>query len=166
MGGGLGEESVTRYFYENLAKRFNNIKFIKNEAVSDFFTDIDMWEDYFAYLEKYHQASVVDTNFNELRNLYKKLGANYVININSDPGFIPRYPSHFSVYIQAQIWDLGSGKLVWEGFVQGQDVVSSAEDTERVKAKMVNWVSKRMANEMGRGRSPLVNKQSVSAGGR
>jgi hypothetical protein len=158
MGGGLGEESVTKYFYENLVKRFNNIKFINDEEASDFFTEIDMWEDYFVCLEKYSQASVVKANFNELKRLYQKLGTNLIINVNSDYSSILRYPHNFVIFIHAQIWDLSSGKLVWEGFGQGEEVVMSADDIERVRNKMANRVSKRMADEMGRGHNPLVDK--------
>ncbi len=151
VGGGLGEEVVTKYFYENIAKKFNNIKFISAAQASDLFTDVDLWEDYFAYLEKYHQAAVADKNFDELRGLYQKLGAGYIININSDYPIIPKYPGVFETNIQVQIWDINSGKKIWEGFGRGRDMIFSADDVESVKQKLVDWVCRRMAEEMAGG---------------
>ncbi len=161
MGGGLGEEVVTKYFYENLADRYKNIKFISNEEVSDFFTDLDMWDDYFEYLTRYHQSAVADTNFDELKGLYQKLKADYIININSDYIPIPRYPTMFEVNIQAQIWDIDSAKMIWEGLVQGRDMVISEEEEVRIKEKMVDWACKHIAGEMGRERDskePALNR--------
>lgn len=150
MGGGLGEEVVTKYFYKNLIKRYKNIKFIPNDEVSDFFTNLDMWDDYFTYLVKYHKSAVADTNFDELRGLYQKLEANYIININSDYIPIPRYPSMFEVNVQAQIWDINSGKMVWEAFVLGRDMVVSEEEEAGIREKMVDWACRHIVGEMGR----------------
>jgi hypothetical protein len=148
MGGGLGEEMVTKYIYDNIAAMFLNIKFISSSQASDLFSDMDLWEDYFAYLDRYHQSSVAKTNFDELKELYQKLGASYIININSDYTPINKYPGVFETNIQIQIWDINSGKKVWEGFCLGQDIVYSADTFDAVKQKMVDWACNRIAEEM------------------
>ncbi len=148
LGGGLGEEVATKYFYDNLTNRFENIKFISNAAASDLFTEMDMWEDYFEYLDKYHQHAVAKGNFDELKGLYQKLGASYIININADYTLMNKYPNAFETNIQTQIWDMNSGKKVWEGFGRGQDIVYSADDVDAVKQKMVDWVCRRIAEEL------------------
>jgi hypothetical protein len=157
LGGGLGEERVTKHFYENLARRFTNLKFIGPDEASDLFTDLEIWEDYFEYLIKYQQSSVSAADFDKLKGLYRQLGADYIININSDPAFIPRYPGNFTVFIQVQIWDISNGKMVWEGFGQGEDVVLSAETLERVREKMIDWTCQRLVEEMGHAH-PLADK--------
>ncbi len=147
MGGGLGEETVTNIFYEELTKKFANIKFISNKEASDTFTDMDMWEEYFEYLYKYSLASVTD--FDKLQKLYKKLGAAYIISINSDYAPIPKYPNNLTVYIQVQIWNLSNTKIVWEAFAQGDDVVDNPQYLEDVRNKIVMKLSKRIADELG-----------------
>jgi hypothetical protein len=146
LGGGLGEDNVTKNFYKNLLKELQNITFISTEEASDMFVDKDLWEDYFAYLVKYTRHSITD--FDEVKRLYTQLEANYIININSDYSLIPRYPTNVTVSIQVQMWDVNSGKLVWEGFGQGDCVIPSEEYTDKLKDKMADLVCQRLVKEM------------------
>jgi hypothetical protein len=148
MGGGLGEEFVTKSLYEKLSQRLNPIKIISSQEVSDLLVDLDLWEDYFEYLNRYHQDSIVD--FDELQRLYNPLKVDYIINTNSDFTPIPKYPTSFELYVQIQVWDLKNGKLLWEGFSNGNVVIRAQEETDRLKQKMADRVCRRLAEEMQR----------------
>ena len=51
--------------------------------------------------------------------------------------------------MQIQIWDLNSGKIVWDGFVQGQDLVKSEGDLEGVINKLARLNCQLMTDKLG-----------------
>jgi len=148
MGGGLGEEKVTKHLNQTLKAKFTQVKLITDEEASDLFTQMDLWDDYFNYLVKYYRDSVTD--FDELRSLYGRLGGQYIMSVTADyTSFSPMYPRTFMLFIHVQIWDLVTGKLVWEGRGEGEDVIEAEAWEDEVVTKMIKRVCKRIVQEMG-----------------
>ncbi len=151
MGGGGGDERVAPVLIPIIKERLPEIYLITDDQADSYFTDNDIWDDYFSYVAFYSAKGLVDID--TLVGLYSQLSATIVFAITSDlffTGVEGLYPRNFNTYLSIQVFDMRTRQVIWDGMVEVQDVIESKEETERIVRKNYQKIAQRLLTELTR----------------
>ncbi len=151
MGGGGGDERVAPVLIPVIREKLPQIYLITDDQADSYFTNNDMWDDYFSYVAFYSAKGLVD--FDTLIGLYSQLSATIVFAITSDLFFNAvegMYPRNFNTFLSIQVFDMRTRQVIWDGMVELQEVIESKEETERVVRKSYQKVAERLLTELTR----------------
>ncbi len=155
MGGGLAEERVTKYFNRSMKKYFGKLRVITDEEADRIFDEQDLWDDYLEYLTGYQQSPIID--FEQLRYLYSRLKAKYIISVSADYFVSAMYfPNTLVLQVYVEVWDLNTGEKIWEGKAEGENVIGEEPWMDEVISGTVDLVCQRMVQEMRRDLSTIT----------
>ena len=150
MGGG-GDDRLNAILIQTIKEKLPGIYLITDEQADRYFTEKDMWDDYFSYVSIYDAKGLVEID--ELSNLYSHLQATVIFAITSDFrfwGMEGMYPRNFTTFVSMQIFDLIKREILWDGLAEAQDVIESEEDKDMIAKNVFTKVTKRLLTEITR----------------
>lgn len=151
MGGGGGDERVAPILIPIIKERLPEIYLITDDQADRYFTDNDIWDDYFSYISFYSAKGLVDID--TLVELYSQLSVATIFAITSDlffTGVEGMYPRNFHTFISIQVFDVGTRQVVWDGMVEAQEVIESKEESDKIVKKSYQKIAQRLMTELTR----------------
>jgi hypothetical protein len=151
MGGGGGDDRLNKVLMDTIKKKLPGIYLITDDQADRYFTDNDMWDDYFSYVSLHAARGLVEID--ELINLYSPMQVTTVVSITSDlrfSGMEGLYPRNFNTFASAQIIDLKSRKIIWEGLVESQIVIEFEDEKDEMVKQAFKKVADRLLVEITR----------------
>ncbi|MFQ5645866.1 MAG: hypothetical protein ACE5GM_02965 [bacterium] len=152
MGGGGSEEVVTVYINSAFKKIVKGVTLITDKQADRLFTDMDLWDDYFAFIAPYTRKGITGgEDLADIDRLYSAIKADYIITVTSDYRFHSiggLYPRAFFLYINLQIWDIKNKQKVWGGICNGETKALAAQDENRVTHETADRAAQRVFYEL------------------
>ncbi len=151
MGGGADDDRLSPILVRTIKRKLTDINLFSDKMVDDFFTEKDMWDEYFAYINQYMSRGLV--KIDEMEKLYAKLDITKVILITSDFNFSGAeyiYPKEFNIFVSVQIYDIKKHKIIWDGMINANDFIKSKKDENKTIKRIYHEVAYKLLNEIMR----------------
>lgn len=136
-GGGTDDDHLSNILADTINKNLPQAHLLTDKMVDKYFTEHDMWDEYFSYIALFMARGLVKTE--EMEKLYSKLEVSKTILITSDyhfSGITKLYPKEFNIFVSVQIFDLKTRKIIWDGIVNAHDFIQSKK-VEDESLKMI-----------------------------
>ncbi len=151
MGGGVDDDQLSPLLAKIIKRKLAEVNLFTDKMVDKYFTEHDMWDVYFAYINQYMTRGLV--KIDEMEKLYSKLEISKVILITSDFHFSGAeylYPKEFNVFVSVQMFDLKKRKVIWDGMVNAHDFIRSKKDESKTTRRIYHEVANKLINEIMR----------------
>lgn len=132
-------------------ERMTGVYLINDDLADKFFTEKDMWDDYFSYVSLHASKGLAEVD--ELIELYSMLQVSIALSVTSDfrfSGVEGLYPRNINAFASFQIFDFRNRRIIWDGLVDAQDVVLSKEEEDAVTKKTFKLVADKLISEIMR----------------
>jgi hypothetical protein len=149
MGG--ADYRLKTILVQTIKEKLPEINLITDDQADRYFTDNDIWDDYFSYVSFHAAKGLVEIN--TLIDLYSKLQVTVVFSITSDYRFSAiegMYPRNFNTFVSLQIFNFRNRQIIWEGLIEMQEVIFSEEEEDEMVKKTLKRVSEKLLNEVVR----------------
>jgi hypothetical protein len=151
MGGGGGDDRLNAILVQTIKEKLPGIYLISDDSADKYFTENDMWDDYFSYVSLHAAKGLVEIDI--LIDLYSNMQVTTIFSITSDFRFSAvegMFPRNFNTFVSLQILDLRSKQIIWDGLVDAQEVVESKEEEDETARKTFKKVADRVLAEVMR----------------
>jgi hypothetical protein len=138
-GGGTEDDQLNDILVDSIKIQLPKVHLFTDKMVDKFFTEKDMWEEYFSYITQYMGRGLVKVD--EMEKLYSNLKITKAILVTSDfhfSGVGNIYPKEYNIFLSVQIYDIKKRKIIWDGMVNAHDFIKSKKDEDK-SIKKVYW---------------------------
>jgi hypothetical protein len=149
MGG--SDDRLNSILVQAIKEKLPGINLITDDQADSYFTDNDIWDDYFSYVTFHATKGLVEID--TLIELYSQLKATTVFSVTSDfrfSGIEGMYPRNFNTFASLQIFDFKNRQIIWEGMVEIQVIIPSQEEEDQIVKKAFKRVSEKLLSEVVR----------------
>lgn len=147
MGG--ADDRLKAILVQAIKEKLPEINLITDDQADSYFTDNDLWDDYFSYVSFHAAKGLIEID--TLIDLYSRLQVMIVFSITSDYRFSAiegMYPRNFNTFVSLQIFDFRNRQIIWEGLIEIQEVIEFQEEEDEIVKKTFKRASEKLLNQV------------------
>ncbi len=150
-GGGTDDDLLHNILVDTIKKKLPQVPLFTDNMVDAYFTEKDMWDEYFAYITQFMAKGLGKTEVME--KLYSKMEISNIILITSDYNFSGigvLYPKEFDIFVSLQIYDIKQHKVIWDGYVNAHDFIKYPKYEVKILKQVYRAISDKLLTEIMR----------------